>query len=89
MAAELGQKIDDDTPISLLVKTKPVDLPLKAVLNTPRVAVRQTPTGALVLDSAWSEEEVIVRSDGSYEIRETTIQGLLAEASRIVSRRMV
>jgi glycine/D-amino acid oxidase-like deaminating enzyme len=84
MAAELGQKIDDDTPISLLVKTKPVDLPLKAVLNTPRVAVRQTPTGALVLDSAWSEEEVIVRSDGSYEIKETTIQGLLAEASRVL-----
>jgi glycine/D-amino acid oxidase-like deaminating enzyme len=84
MAAELGQKIDDGTPISLLVKTKPVNLPLKAVLNTPRVAIRQTPTGALVLDSAWSEEEVIVKTDGSYEIKETTIQGLLDEAARVL-----
>lgn len=84
MAAELGQKIDDGTPISLLVKTKPVNLPLKAVLNTPRVAIRQTPTGAVVLDSAWSEEEVIVKTDGSYEIKETTIQGLLDEAARVL-----
>lgn len=84
MAAALGQTIADGTPIALLVKTKPVDLPLKAVLNTPRVAVRQTPTGALVLDSGWSEEEVIVRADGSYEIRDSTVQGLLDEASRVL-----
>jgi glycine/D-amino acid oxidase-like deaminating enzyme len=84
MAAALGQTIADGTPIALLVKTKPVKLPLKAVLNTPRVAVRQTPTGALVLDSGWSEEEVIVRADGSYEIRDSTVQGLLEEASRVL-----
>ena len=84
MAADLGQTIDDGTPISLLVKTKPVDLPLKAVLNTPRVAVRQTPTGALVLDSGWSEGEVIVKADGSYEIKDSTVQGLLDEASRVL-----
>jgi glycine/D-amino acid oxidase-like deaminating enzyme len=84
MAAALGQTIADGTPIALLVKTGPVNLPLKAVLNTPRVAVRQTPTGALVLDSGWSEEEVIVRADGSYEIRDSTVQGLLDEASRVL-----
>lgn len=84
MAAELGQTIADGTPISLLVKTKPVDLPLKAVLNTPRVAVRQTPTGALVLDSGWSEEEVITKDDGTYEVKDSTVQGLLDEASRVL-----
>ncbi|MET0748946.1 MAG: FAD-binding oxidoreductase [Rhizobium sp.] len=84
MAAELGQTIGDDTPIALLVQTKPVHLPLKAVLNTPRVAIRQTPTGALVLDSGWSEEEVIVNADGSYTVRDSTVQGLLDEASRVL-----
>jgi glycine/D-amino acid oxidase-like deaminating enzyme len=84
MAAELGQTIGDDTPIALLVQTKPVHLPLKAVLNTPRVAIRQTPTGALVLDSGWSEREVIVNADGSYAVRDSTVQGLLDEASRVL-----
>ena len=40
----------DATPISLLLKTKPVATALRAVLNTPRVAVRPTPNGELVLD---------------------------------------
>lgn len=84
MAAQLGETIGDQTPIALLVQTKPVDLPLRAVLNTPRVAIRQTPTGALVLDSGWSEEEVIVKADGSYEVRGSTVQGLLDEASRVL-----
>ena len=64
--AESGIQIPDATPISLLVKTKPVDVALRAVLNTPRVAVRPTPDGALVLDSAWSEEEVVTNGDGTY-----------------------
>jgi glycine/D-amino acid oxidase-like deaminating enzyme len=84
MAAALGQTIADDTPIALLVRTRPVNLPLKAVLNTPRVAIRQTPTGALVLDSGWSEGEVIVKADGSYEVMSSTVQGLLDEASRVL-----
>ncbi|WP_426232237.1 NAD(P)/FAD-dependent oxidoreductase [Pararhizobium sp. DWP3-4] len=84
MVAESGQHIADATPIALLVHTKPVHLPLKAVLNTPRVAIRPTPDGALALDSAWSEEEVVVKADGTYEIKDSTIQGLLAEASKIL-----
>jgi glycine/D-amino acid oxidase-like deaminating enzyme len=82
--AELGVPIGDQTPVALLVRTTPVDLPLRAVLNTPRVAVRPTPTGSLVLDSAWSEEEVVVRDDGSYEIKDSTVQGLLDEASAVL-----
>jgi glycine/D-amino acid oxidase-like deaminating enzyme len=84
MAFELGAKIGDGTPIALLVKTKPLDAPLQAVLNTPRVAVRQTPNHALVLDSGWSEEEVVVHGDGRYEAKDSTIQGLLEEASRVL-----
>lgn len=82
--AEIGEHIADGTPIALLVRTKPVDLPLKAVLNTPRVAIRPTPDGALALDSAWSEEEVVVKADGTYEIKDSTVQGLLDEASKVL-----
>lgn len=84
MVAESGQYIADGTPIALLVRTKPVNLQLKAVLNTPRVAIRPTPDRALALDSAWSEEEVSVNADGTYEIKDSTVQGLLDEASKIL-----
>lgn len=43
MAAESGQTIADGTPIALLVQTRPLAHPLRAVLNTPRVAVRPAP----------------------------------------------
>lgn len=85
MLAGNGVRIAEATPISLLVKTKPVDVGLKAVLNTPRVAVRPTPDGALVLDSAWSEEEVGTNPDGSYSVREETVRGLLREASHVLA----
>jgi len=82
--AELGIKIPDATPISLLVRTPVVNLPLRAVLNTPRVAVRPTPSGSLVLDSGWSEDEVVTRPDGTYEVHDSTVQGLLREASAVL-----
>lgn len=82
--SELGVHIADQTPIALLVRTEPVDLALRAVLNTPRVAVRPTFDGALVLDAAWSEKQVGVRENGSYEVKESTIQGLLQEASAVL-----
>jgi glycine/D-amino acid oxidase-like deaminating enzyme len=84
IVAEVGLQIADATPISLLVKTKPINVALRSVLNTPRVAVRPTPTGSLVLDSAWSEEEVVRRPDGTFEVKDSTIQGLLAEASAVL-----
>lgn len=84
LAAELGVRIEDATPIALLVRTAPVDVPLQAVLNTPKVAVRPTPSGALVLDSAWSEEEVTCGEDGSYIVADSTIQRLLDEASAVL-----
>jgi glycine/D-amino acid oxidase-like deaminating enzyme len=80
----VGFTIADSTPISLLLRTEAINHTLRAVLNTPRVAIRPTPDGAFVLDSAWSEEEVTPRGDGTYEVRESTIAGLLAEASRVL-----
>jgi glycine/D-amino acid oxidase-like deaminating enzyme len=81
---QLGVVIPDATPIALLVRTPPIGTSLRAVLNTPRVAVRPTPDGGLVMDAGWSEREVVVRPDGSYEAREETIQGLLQEATHVL-----
>ena len=38
-----------------------------------------------MLDSAWSEEEVGTNPDGTYTVREETIQGLLREASYVLA----
>ncbi|WP_122263842.1 NAD(P)/FAD-dependent oxidoreductase [Ornithinimicrobium cerasi] len=82
--ASLGIAIPDATPISLLVRTPPVDVALRAVLNTPRVAVRPTPDGSLVLDSGWSEREIVVHEDGGFQVEDSTVQGLLREASAVL-----
>ncbi|MDX8515842.1 NAD(P)/FAD-dependent oxidoreductase [Mesorhizobium captivum] len=84
MAAKVGKRIGDGTTRALLVFSKPVPHPLRAVLNTPRVAIRPTPNGAFALDSAWSEDEVIVDDDGTYEAKPSTIAGLLEEASKVL-----
>jgi glycine/D-amino acid oxidase-like deaminating enzyme len=83
--AEHGITIEDGSPIALLVWTKPVDTELTAVLNTPNVAVRPTPSGALALDSAWSEEALIVAEDGSVTVPDGIVDRLLDEASRVLA----
>ena len=47
---QFGARIPDSTPISLLLRTEPLRHPLRAVLNTPRVAIRPDPRGGFVLD---------------------------------------
>ena len=85
MAAENGQTIGDDTPIALLVQTKPLAHPLRAVLNTPRVAVRPAPGGTFSLDADWAADEgVSVSADGSYQVHESVIAELLAEAAKVM-----
>jgi glycine/D-amino acid oxidase-like deaminating enzyme len=84
IVAEVGYDLPDATPISLLVRTKPVSVALRAVLNTPRVAVRPAPAGSLVLDSAWSEGEVGRRADGGYDVKESTLRRLLGEVSAVL-----
>ncbi|WP_234189159.1 FAD-binding oxidoreductase [Shinella sp. NM-101] len=85
MVAESGETIGDGTPIALLVQTKPLDHPLRAVLNTPRVAVRPAPGGTFSLDADWAADEgVTLRPDGSYAIDDAVVEALMAEASRVM-----
>ncbi|MBW9051266.1 NAD(P)/FAD-dependent oxidoreductase [Rhizobium mesosinicum] len=85
MVAASGQTIGDDTPIALLVQTKPRAHPLRAVLNTPRVAVRPAPGGTFSLDADWAADEgVKVRADGGYDIDDAVVAALLAEAAKVM-----
>ncbi|WP_114836167.1 FAD-binding oxidoreductase (plasmid) [Agrobacterium tumefaciens] len=85
MAAESGQTIGDGTPIALLVQTKPLDHPLRAVLNTPRVAIRPAPGGTFSLDADWAAGEgVTVRADGTYDIDDSVVAELLTEAAKVL-----
>jgi glycine/D-amino acid oxidase-like deaminating enzyme len=83
--AELGVAIPDATPVSLLVRTPPVHAALRAVLNTPRVAIRPTPDGSLVMDAGWSEREVVIGDDGTPQVSDSTVTGLLEEGSRVLA----
>jgi glycine/D-amino acid oxidase-like deaminating enzyme len=81
----LGLTIGDQSPTALLLWTKPVHSELKAVLNTPRVALRPTPSGAIALDSGWSERALDVADDGSVTIPEGVVATSLAEASKVLA----
>lgn len=85
MAATSDVRIDDGTPVALLVQTKPLSHPLRAVLNTPRVAVRPAPGDTFSLDADWAADEVETLADGSYQVKESTIAALLEEASKVLS----
>ncbi|CAI7634386.1 unnamed protein product, partial [Penicillium discolor] len=63
--AELGVTVPDASPAAFVLFTEPVDVEVKTVLNTPRVAVRPTPDRRLVLDAGWAEESIVVGEDGS------------------------
>jgi glycine/D-amino acid oxidase-like deaminating enzyme len=83
--AALGVTVPDATPAAFVLFTDPIDIKVKTVLNTPRVAVRPTPDGRLVLDADWAEQTVIVEEDGSFTVPEGSVQGLLDEASKVLS----
>jgi glycine/D-amino acid oxidase-like deaminating enzyme len=85
--AQVGVPVPDRTTVGLLVRTAPLRHPLRAVLNTPRVAVRPAPGGRFVLDAAWSEQEVGRRDDGTFDVRESTVAGLLREAAGVLKGR--
>jgi glycine/D-amino acid oxidase-like deaminating enzyme len=81
----IGVDVPDATAPALLVRTTPVTTPLRAVLNTPRVSLRPTPDGRLVMDAGWSEREVVTQDDGSHLVRPQTVQGLLHAASAVLA----
>lgn len=79
---KLGVPVPAQTPVALLVTTRPLRHPLRAVLNGPRVSIRPAPGSRFVLDSAWSEEEVT--RDSTVDVRESAAAGLLEEASSVL-----
>jgi glycine/D-amino acid oxidase-like deaminating enzyme len=87
MASEFGITIPDATTTALLINTRPVQSPVRVVLNTPRVSLRPTPNGALAVDADWAESRIERREDGTYEVGAETIKELLAEASRVLAGR--
>jgi glycine/D-amino acid oxidase-like deaminating enzyme len=87
MASEFGITIPDATTTALLINTRPVQSPLRVVLNTPRVSLRPTPNGALAIDADWAESRIERQEDGTHEVGAETIKELLAEASRVLAAR--
>ena len=85
MVAQFGITIPDATTMALLVRTRPVQTQLRAVLNTPRVSVRPTPDGGLALDSDWTERHIRVQADGTSRVPAEIVEQLLAEASRVLA----
>ncbi len=83
--AALGVTVPDATPAAFVLFTDPVDLDVRTVLNTPRVAVRPTPDGRLVLDADWSEQTVVAEAGGTFTVPEHAVQGLLDEASKVLA----
>lgn len=87
LAAEIGLRIPDATPVSLLVTTAPIQVGLRAVLNTPRASVRPTPDGALAVDSDWITPHIAEAGDGGYQVPAEMVAELLAEASQLLADR--
>jgi glycine/D-amino acid oxidase-like deaminating enzyme len=85
MLAEVGVAIPESTPISFLVRTEPVDVGLAAVLNTPRVSLRPTPDGRIVMDAGWAEDEITRHPDGTFTVPEGLEKALLDEATEVLA----
>ncbi|WP_438853857.1 NAD(P)/FAD-dependent oxidoreductase [Agromyces sp. M3QZ16-3] len=83
--AALGVAVPDATPAAFVLFTDPVDVEVRTVLNTPRVAVRPTPDGRLVLDADWAEKSIVVGDGGAIAVPDETVQGLLDAASRVLA----
>ncbi|MDQ0733843.1 NAD(P)/FAD-dependent oxidoreductase [Arthrobacter agilis] len=87
VVAGLGVDIPDASPVSMLVTTAPVEHPARAVLNTPRAAVRPNPGATFALDHDWYEESITQDADGTYSIPEEVVHELAAEAAALLEGR--
>jgi glycine/D-amino acid oxidase-like deaminating enzyme len=83
--AELGVRIPDASPLSMLVLTRPVDSPVTMVLNTPRAALRPNPGATFALDHDWYADDITEHEDGSCTIDESVVSELAGEASRLLA----
>ena len=68
VVAPLGVEIPNGSPVSMLVLTKPVEHEVRAVMNTPRAAVRPNPGSTFALDHDWYEEHITEHADGTFSI---------------------
>ncbi|MEZ0164405.1 NAD(P)/FAD-dependent oxidoreductase [Kineococcus sp. LSe6-4] len=80
----LGVDLPDASPLSGLVETDPVDSPVRVVLNTPRAALRRTPSGGFAVDHDWYVDDVREHADGSGDLPESVVADLLAEAGAVL-----
>ncbi|MDQ0755100.1 FAD-binding oxidoreductase [Arthrobacter sp. B3I4] len=85
VVAPLGVEIPNGSPVSMLVLTKTVEHGLRAVLNTPRAAVRPNPGNTLALDHDWYEEHITEHADGTFSIPDEVVQELADEASKLIA----
>jgi glycine/D-amino acid oxidase-like deaminating enzyme len=83
-AAELGVRLPDATPLALLVRTAPVEVGLRVVLNTPRASLRPAPDGGLSVDADWTAGSIASTADG-YGVPDEVVAELLAEASGLLA----
>ncbi|HKS03126.1 MAG TPA: FAD-binding oxidoreductase [Arthrobacter sp.] len=83
--APLGVEIPNGSPVSMLVLTKPVEHDVRAVMNTPRAAVRPNPGSTFALDHDWYEEHITEHADGSFSIPDDVVHELADEAAKLVA----
>ena len=82
MLGELGVPIRAQHSPAALVRTRPVDVGLRVVVNAPRVSLRPTPDGCLVVDAGWLDAEL---ADDGRTVPEERVPELLAEASAVLA----
>lgn len=81
VVAPLGVNIPNGSPVSMLVTSHPVAYKLRAVLNTPRAAVRPNPDSTLAVDHDWYEAEIQQTGEHEYQVCESVIEELMREAA--------
>jgi len=82
--AELGVAVPDASPWSMLVTTEPADLPMRSVINSPRVALRPDPSGGYAMDHSWYEDAISERG-GEPHIDESIVHQLVDEANAVLA----
>ena len=85
IVAKLGVRIEDASPLSMLVISEPFEVPESVVLNTPRAAVRPNPGSTIAIDHDWYEDQIVAKEDGTYQVPSDTVDELVAEAARLYS----
>ncbi|MEG3136201.1 FAD-binding oxidoreductase [Rouxiella sp. T17] len=85
VVAPLNVTIPNDSPLSMLVITQPVEKNIKVVMNTPRVALRPNPGKTLALDHDWYESSITLDNKGEYTIPEAVVNELVEEAAKVLA----